>query len=188
MRARLHTGAGILALLAMLAGALAHAAVPAAPEHIVRELAQAHLAGQGVYTWFGIRIYEARLYVGDKGFDSANPGAAPFVLDLQYARKLNGSRIADASADQMARIGAGTPAQRDIWLRQMTLLFPDVLEGSHISGVQLPGGGARFYLDGKSIGSIPDPDFARAFFAIWLSPATTAPGLRASLLKNAAPR
>lgn len=175
-------------MLAMLAGAPAHAAATAAPEHIVRALPQARLAGQGAFTWFGIRLYEARLYVGDKGFDSADPGAAPFVLDLQYARKLHGSRIADASADQMARIGAATPAQRDVWLRQMTLLFPDVVEGNHISGAHIPGGGARFYLDGKSIGSIPDPDFARAFFAIWLAPATTAPGLRESLLKNAAPR
>lgn len=186
MRARLYAVSAILALLALMAGGPARAA--ATPEHIARELPQARLAGQGLYTWFGLRVYEARLYVGEKGYDSASPAAAPFVLDLQYARKLDGSKIAEASAEQMAKVGAGTAAQRETWLRQMTLMFPDVAEGNHISGSYLPGGGARFYLDGKPIGSVPDPEFARAFFAIWLSPATTAPGLRAALLKDAAPR
>ena len=43
--------------------------------------------------------------------------------------------------------------------------------------------------DGKLPGAtIAEPGFAAAFAGIWLGPATTAPRLRESLLKDAAPR
>jgi hypothetical protein len=154
------------------------------PAHIESHLAQARLAGKGRFTWFGLSIYEAALWVGDQGY---RPDA-PFVLDLRYARKLDGVKIAEASAEQMEKIGAGTPAQRAQWLARMKAIFPDVGEGTHISGVFLPGLGARFYLDGKALATVPDPEFARAFFGIWLDPATSARALRAALLSDAAPR
>lgn len=160
----------------------------AAPGHIGEHLAQARVAGKGTFTWFGLSIYDAELWVGEQGYRADAPLAAPFVLDLRYARKLDGARIAEASAEQMAKTGAGTPAQRTRWLANMKTIFPDVKEGTHISGVFLPGAGARFYLDGKALATVPDPDFARAFFGIWLDPATTARSLRTALLKDAAPR
>ncbi len=70
----------------------------------------------------------------------------------------------------------------------MTALFPHVNEGTRITGVFLPDRGARFYLDSKLLGEIADPAFARAFFAIWFDPKTSADSLRKALLMNAAPR
>ncbi|MFB9243238.1 chalcone isomerase family protein [Massilia antarctica] len=169
-----------LALLAMLACGPAGAA----PAHIDDNLAQARLAGKGSYTWFGLTIYEAELWVGEKGYRAD----LPFVLDLRYARKLDGAKIAEASAEQMEKIGAGSVAQRAQWLARMKTIFPDVKEGTHLSGVFVPGGGARFYLDGKALASVPEPEFACAFFGIWLDPATSARSLRSALLKDAAPR
>ena len=159
-------------------------AAHAAPAHIDSHLTQARVAGQGTFTWFGLKIYEAQLWVGDKGYQPN----APFVLDLRYARKLEGVKIAEASAEQMEKIGAGSATQRAAWLARMKEIFPDVKEGSHISGVFLPASGARFYLDDKPLASVPDPEFARAFFGIWLDPKTTAKPLRAALLKEAASR
>jgi hypothetical protein len=66
----------------------------------------------------------------------------------------------------------------------MEALFPDVHEGTRISGIHLPGQGARFYLNGNPLGEIPDSEFARAFFAIWLDPRTSASSLRNSLLSS----
>lgn len=163
---------------------LASGTAQAAPAHIENYLTGARLAGQGQFTYFGLKIYDAELWVGQKGYQPNEP----FVLDLRYARKLNGIKIAEASADQMEKIGAGTPAQRAAWLARMKEMFPDVKEGSRISGVFLATGGARFYLDGKALASVPDPQFARAFFGIWLDPKTTAKGLRSALLKDAASR
>ena len=39
-----------------------------------------------------------------------------------------------------------------------------------IAGVNLPGRGARFYVDGRFAGSVDEPAFARAFFAMVSSP------------------
>jgi hypothetical protein len=171
-------------LFASVVMLIACSAALAAPAYVDSNLSTPRLAGQGPFTWFGLKIYDAELWVGDQGY-APN---APFVLDLRYARKLDGIKIAEASAEQMEKIGAGTAAQRAAWLGRMKEIFPDVKEGSRISGVFLPGSGARFYLDGKPLASVPDPEFARAFFAIWLDPKTTARSLRSALLKDAAPR
>lgn len=172
----------LLALLFALV--LCGAAAADTPAHIDEHVKQARVAGKGTYTWFGLRIYDAELWVGDKGY----AGDAPYALDLRYARKLDGVKIAEASADEMEKLGAGTSAQRAAWLARMKEIFPDVREGTRISGVFLPGAGARFYLDGKPLATVPDPEFARAFFAIWLDPKTSAKGLRTALLKDAGPR
>ena len=166
-------------MLCVAAGALA-----AAPAYVEENVSNARLAGQGPFTWFGMRIYDAELWIGEKGVQPD----APYVLELRYARKLDGSKIAEASAEQMEKIGAGTAAQRSAWLARMKEIFPNVKEGTRISGVNLPGNGVRFYLDGKALASVPDPAFAKAFFAIWLDPNTTAKGLRSALLKDAAPK
>ncbi len=41
---------------------------------------------------------------------------------------------------------------------------------------------AVFLVNGSVTPEINEPDFARRFFGIWLSPATSAPTLRAQLL------
>lgn len=170
-------------LVALLSLACACALAHAAPSQVEQAVPQARLAGSGTFTWFTMKIYFAELWVGPQGYQAH----APFALDLRYVRKIDGAKIAEASAEQMAKIGAGSAAQRAAWLVQMKAIFPNVNEGNCITGVHVPGEGARFYLDGKLLGSVADPAFARAFFGIWLDPATTAPALRTALLANAAP-
>ena len=183
--------------LALVCAALALHAAPAyalsadsddAPPHIAAEITAARCAGQGTYRWFGIKIYDARLWVGKAGYQSAAPAMTKFALDLRYARTLYGKKIAAASIAEIRALGLGTAAQQENWLAGMERLFPDVAEGSRITGVFLPDAGVRFYLDGKILGELPDPQFGTAFFAIWLDPKTSAAGLRGALLADAAPR
>jgi len=154
-----------------------------APAHVRKYLADVRLAGTGRLTWFGFHVYDAALFV-PPGFELANANAQPFVLELTYARRLDGKGIAEASRDEIERLGFGTEAQRLRWHEQMLKLFPNVEKGRRLAGVNVPGGGARFYFDGQFVGSIDDPDFARAFFAIWLDERTRAPQLRENLLKG----
>jgi len=157
----------------------------AVPATVRSEIGEARLAGQGNYRWFGLKIYEAKLWVGDQGYRPDAPEAAKFALSLTYARDLVGKRIAQSSIDEISKLGFGTKEQQAIWLSRMEALFPDVHEGSNISGIFLPGRGARFYLNGELLGEIADVDFARAFFAIWLDPRTSASSLRSELLASA---
>lgn len=178
----------LIALVCMAAPCIALAGAVGLPAPVAAELPGARLAGEGSYQWFGLKIYDAALWVGENGLDPASPYAHRFALDLAYARKLDGKKIAQSSREQMAKLGEGSAEQREAWTRRMEQLFPDVAEGTHIIGVYLPGRGASFFRDGRRLGEIADRDFAKAFFAIWLDPRTSAPDLRADLLRDAAKR
>ncbi|HQS59333.1 MAG TPA: chalcone isomerase family protein [Gallionellaceae bacterium] len=177
--------AGMLPFAALLSNIALANTVPA---HIRSEVQHARLAGEGTFRWFGLKIYEAQLWVGEKGYISDSPSGEKFALNLRYARSLYGAKIAEASREEMLKLGLGTEQQRTRWQASMETLFPDVEEGTQLTGIYLPGEGARFYVDGKALGDIRDAEFARAFFAIWLDANTTAQKLRAALLAGAAPQ
>lgn len=161
----------------------AEAASPA-PVHVRKYVGEAALAGTGRLTWFGLHVYDAALYAPAR-LELARPAAHSLVLELTYARRLDGKGIAEASRDEIERLGFGTEAQRARWHEQMRRLFPDVEKGRRLAGVNMPGVGVRFYFDGQFLGSIDEPAFAQAFFAIWLDERTRLPQLRDSLLKMA---
>ncbi|NMM36242.1 MAG: hypothetical protein HHJ09_01840 [Glaciimonas sp.] len=169
-----------------LTAALAAGFVP--PLHIQNEVPQARLAGQGSFRWLGLKIYDAQLWVSDQGVIANAPLTGKLALDLRYARNFQGAKIAAACQEEMQKLGLGTAQQRAKWQTGMEKLFPDVKNGTHLTGVFLPDDGARFYLDGKLIGEIRDAEFGRAFFAIWLDAGNSAPSLRNALLADAAPR
>ncbi len=169
----------------LLASSVTIEAMAADSEHIKKEIPQAHALGSGTFRWFGIAVYDAQLWVGKDGYTpeaSGKLGQQPLALDLTYARSLVGSKIAEASIEEIQKLKLGTADQRKIWLEQMRKLFPDVKEGNHITGIFIPAEAARFYLNGKLLGEIKDADFANAFFSIWLDKKTTAPDLRQKLL------
>ncbi|MEK9776049.1 MAG: chalcone isomerase family protein [Quisquiliibacterium sp.] len=152
---------------------------------VLELLRDAQLFGSGTMRWFGLKIYDAQLWVKAEGFDPDRFANSPFILELHYARSLSGVAIAKASDEQIARLRPTASDRRQRWLQAMSNLFPDVVEGDRIAGLNRPGVGARFFLNGKPIGDIDDPAFAGAFFAIWLDPNTSEPGLRARLLSGA---
>ena len=175
--------AALLAAASIAAApAAANSPTAGAPAHVRKYVGDARLAGSGRLTWFGLHVYDAALYAPAR-IAPANPTTQDFVLELTYARRLDGKGIADASRDEIERLGFGTEVERARWHERMLALFPDVEKGRRLAGVNVPGAGVRFYFDGRFIGSVDDPAFARAFFAIWLDERTKAPQLRDSLLK-----
>ncbi len=169
-------------LLAALAGLGTWArAQPAAPPEVAAEWPGARLLGSGRLTYFGLHIYDARLWVAD-GFNADNFATLPLALELQYARALVGKLIAERSLDEMKRVGGFGEEQGQRWLSAMAQVFPDVSQGDRLTGVHRPGEAARFFLNAKLQGELRDADFARRFFGIWLSAQTSEPKLRAALL------
>jgi hypothetical protein len=92
----------------------------------------------------------------------------------------------ERSLQEMERMGFGDAPRRTRWLEAMKRMFPDVAKGDRLTGVHEPGRGARFFHNDRAIGTVDDPDFSDAFFAIWLDARTTAPSLRESLVRQAA--
>ncbi|CAM8661659.1 Chalcone isomerase [Oxalobacteraceae bacterium] len=154
------------------------------PGYVRQALPEATLVGQGMFRWFGLSVYKARLW-GDKAKVTATGWpASSFALELEYTRKIEGEDIAIASIDEIKKLGLGTNAQHDQWLAEMKKLFPNVDEGHKLTGIFIPEQASRFFLDGKPIGEIDDPEFGPAFFSIWLHPKTSAPKLRRLLLNT----
>jgi hypothetical protein len=164
---------GALGIEAARAQALPPSAASLVPQ--VRE------SGQGRLKWWGLHIYDARLFTSGAGLDANEP----FALALRYARDFDGARIADTSLDEMRRLGFGTDADHRRWRETMATLFPDVKRGDELTGVFVPGRGMVFFHNARRLGEVEDQEFARAFFAIWLDPRTRATELRQRLLGEA---
>jgi len=174
--------AGVLAVWVALAGAAAAADDAAAPPSFVRQaLPAAALLGQGQVRFLGLRIYDARLWAGPQ-FKAADFGDYPLALELSYHRAFKGTAIAQRSIDEIERQGELTPAQAQRWLKVLTALLPDVQSGDRLTGLYQPGQGMRFWRGEQLLGATEDAELARRFFAIWLSPRTSEPGLRSALL------
>lgn len=165
----------LISVFALMTFAPARAALPPA----VESLAPAWRAlGQGEMRWFGFDLYDAALWISGEVWDEQRP----YALSLNYKRDISRERLVDTSIDEMRRLGKTDEAILARWRVELNGIFPDVRAGQSIVGVRLPGEGARFFHEGRSVGVVRDEDFARAFFAIWLDPRTRSPALRARLL------
>src|SRR5690606_14871605 len=87
-----------VSLVVGIVAAIPALAEPAAPAPVRAVLDSATLAGEGALRWLGLRIYDARLWVGQRGIDPGRLDATPFALELRYARALSGAAIAERSA------------------------------------------------------------------------------------------
>lgn len=178
----------LLGLAALPFGASrAQSPLPASgPPELTGELMGARLAGTARLRFFGLHIYDARLWVGARALGT-DWAASPFALELQYARGLKGEQIAERSLTEMRRQGEIDDVTAERWLGNMKQIFPDVQAGDRITGLNLPGMGVRFFVNGTMRSEVREAEFARTFFGIWLSPRTSEPAMREQLLGRKAP-
>jgi hypothetical protein len=172
--------AGALAALPASIACANHRAVDAPPlEPAVAALAPGlKPQGAGEMRHFGFAICDGWYWAPDHRYSPEQP----FVLDLRYVRNLSGAGIAKRSGEEIEKLGIGTVAERAAWIAAMERIFPDVAKGDHLTGLNLPPGSVRYFHNGKAVGAIDDPAFARAFFAIWFDPRTSRPDFRRELL------
>ena len=135
---------------------------------------------------WGFEVYDVRLWT-PVGFRYGQAVQFPFALELQYLRRIEGAAIASRSIDEMRRVASLSEAQVQNWQTAMREIFPNVSAGERITGVNLPGVGAEFWVNGQRVGTVKDVAFARLFFGIWLDERTSEPKMRAQLLQGLQP-
>jgi hypothetical protein len=181
--------AGLLCAGAVLAqgGAspAAEGSVAVRPE-LKDALPQSQLVGKGRLTVWGFQVYDARLWA-PAGFVASSYASQPLALELAYLRDFAAKDVAERSLKEMRRSQAIPDAQAARWRAELLRVIPNVSRGDRILGLHRPGVGAAFWFNGKISGEIPDAEFARLFFGIWLSPQTSEPKLREALLAGARP-
>jgi chalcone isomerase-like protein len=152
-----------------------------APPELGQSLPQARLQGSSRFRYYGFHVYDAQLWVLPS-FEAARLFQQPFALSLIYARNLKARDIAERSIEEMRRQSTLSEAEAQRWQQAMTAAFADVRSGDRLTGLHQIDGGASFFLNGQATRVINEQRFAALFFGIWLSSATSAPGLRRELL------
>ncbi len=171
--------AAALALgLAVLATAPAAQAPVPLPGFVLQEIPGLRKLGEGRLRFLGIHVYDSTLWIAGAAFafDRA------FALDIRYAMSIKGRDLSQRSIKEMKDQGWNDEAKLKRWEAAMDKVFPDIKPGDRLVGVLVPGKEARFYSNEKLLGSVQDPEFARAFFGIWLDEKTSEPKLRLKLL------
>jgi hypothetical protein len=143
-------------------------------------LKQAKVQGKGRMTYFGFHIYDATFY------RSHNPNQPFFALQIHYQKSFSGIAIAKSTEDEMKKVGV-PDAQASIWGKELSQIFPNITSGENLLAIYDPSLGTRFFYNDRDIGRVSGPDFAKAFFAIWLDPKTSEPKLRRELLGKDCP-
>jgi hypothetical protein len=167
-----------------LCNAASEFSAPPLPAAVTSLVPNLEAKGGGEMTFMTLSIYAAYFYCLDRPRCHWSP-EQPFAMQLVYHRSFAGAKIAERSVEEIAKLGYGTPEQRARWGALMKQFFVDVVDGDHITGLNLPKSGIRYYYNGKLLGEIQDHEFAKAFFGIWLDPRTSEPDLRKRLLGEA---
>ena len=156
------------------------------PPEVRTALTGALWAGSARLRFFGLDVYDARLWVAPD-FRASSYAQHGLMLELIYLRRLSGQSIAERSLQEMRRTSPLTQTQAQDWLAAMQAAFPDVKAGDRLTGLHSPDVGARFWFNGQPRADIRDLAFSRLFFGIWLAESTSEPQMRSALLARAAP-
>ncbi len=147
-------------------------------------LSTPRILGKGTYSVWGIDIYQATLWSSEKISQPDQWHTQRLALELKYARDFDGKDIAKRSVDEMHMQSPLPQDKAQAWLKTLEDLFPNVRKDQTLTGIYLPTANAHFLFNEKPIGSIADLELAQRFFAIWLSPKTSAQKLRKTLFGN----
>jgi hypothetical protein len=152
----------------------------AAPPELRQVWPQVRRVGFGTLRYFGLQVYEARLWAPGP-IAPADWFERAFALELIYARALDGAQIADRSLEEMRRQGEIAAGDAERWLTTLRTSLPDVRAQDRLTGRYQPGAATQLIHNGVVRAEWPDEAFSRRFFGIWLSARTSEPALREAL-------
>ncbi|MEP4486448.1 MAG: chalcone isomerase family protein [Halioglobus sp.] len=123
-------------------------------------------------------VYNSTLY-SDNG--RYREGQVPLRLDIQYLLDIEANALVARTAQEWDALGL-EHENRDQWLSSLSALWPDVSKDDVLTIELDDNNRSTFYRNGELLGTIEDSAFGTSFIDIWLSPETTRPNLRASLI------
>lgn len=146
------------------------------------------VVGQATLSWLFWDVYHSKLrtedgvYVDIQGQEVARH---PLVLEIHYLRTISREQLLDATGKQWQKLGYSAE-QIELWLAQLTELFPSVDKGQRLVYFSDGQQGQLWYSpslgEQQKQGLVLDPQLNEAFLAIWLSPRSDYPKLRNQLI------
>jgi len=151
---------------------LAIALPVAANDNVLLEVGNAKLK---VLFW---DVYDSTLYSENGRY---REGQVPLQLDIQYLLDIKSQALVERTAQEWDALGL-EHENIDKWLASLSVLWPDVSKNDVLTIALDTQNRSTFYRNGDLLGTIEDAAFGTSFIDIWLSPDTTRPALRASLI------
>lgn len=164
---------------AAFAGMVSASSPPTPPTEIAGSPASPlALVGEARLTKYMFHIYDARLWAAEGRYDASRPHA----LEIRYARRIAADALTTRTIEEWRRLGLWDAAREQRWRAVLGRAWPDVEPGDRLLAYIEPGKPMRIFHNGQPYSEFDDPEFASAFFAIWLDPRTSEPKLRKKLL------
>lgn len=152
----------------------------AAPPEIANVIKSDKPYGEGHMNFLFIKAYNARLWTDAPTWSMD----APFAMEITYGMGFNTDDLTGRTIKEMKTVD---PAISDADVAKLTpqlnTVYPPVKSGDRLVALYVPGKPVMFSHNGQPTGSIAGDSFTKDFFGIWLSPNSSAPGLRKDLLK-----
>jgi hypothetical protein len=139
-----------------------------------------HPFGKGRHSWWGIRMYDATLWIVGPQWSAA----APHALDIEPGRPVPADTLVKNAIAEMRDLKVGDESKLRIWQTEMIKLIPNVQQGDQIVIFCSDTNKTLAFLNDSSTGEIDDPSFCPAVMSVWLHPQTKHQAMRRSLLGN----
>ena len=145
-----------------------------------------HLHGAGLLKYMVfIKAYAGALYLPESVPSDHVLKPVAKQLVLEYFHPIKGEDFAKATQKKIAdNVSADQVNGLQSRIDDLSALYRDVKPGDRYALTYLPDEGTTLSLNGKSLGSIPGDDFARAVFSIWLGANPIDQKFRDQLLKD----
>jgi hypothetical protein len=150
------------------------------PPQVTAKAPGMHPIGSGRHTWWGVRMYDATLWIVGPQYSSATPHA----LDIEPGRNVPADTLVKNAITEMRDLKVGNPQQLRTWQAEMKQLIPDVKQGDQVVIFCSPSNRTLVLLNNSITGSVDDPSFCPAIMSVWLHPQTKHQAVRKSLLGN----
>jgi hypothetical protein len=167
-------------LLVLISAASAIASHRPLPPQVLSKSPGMRPFGRGRHTWWGVRMYDATLWIVGPQYSAA----APHALDIEPGRTVPSDTLVKNAIAEMRDLKVGDERQLGIWQAEMRQLIPNVKEGDQIVIFCPDTRRTLAYVNNSSTGAIDDPSFCPAIMSVWLHPQTKHQAMRKSLLRQ----
>jgi len=150
------------------------------PPQVLSHAPEMHPFGKGRHSLWGIKVYDATLWiVGPQWSD-----AMPHALDIEPNRAVPADTLVRNAIAEMRALKVGDESKLRSWQAEMKNIIPNVKAGDQVVIFCPDDSRTVAYLNDSSTGEVDDPSFCAAVMSVWLHPQTKHQAMRKSLLRH----
>ena len=129
------------------------------------------LRGVSTFRYWGFRVYTGALYIPTSEASSDTIlGEIPKKLVLRYHRSISVDQFVEKSEEILGKHPQLSLIKLRPFLSRMQSMYVPVEDGDAYAITYNPARGElRLFFNERLLGAITDPEFARAYFGIWVS-------------------